>query len=75
MWWQRGSGGGGSDSVVEAASLAAEAVAWRKGNVSNSGSALGSKGAVRRWWQQCGAGGGSVAYADNDCNGNDDKDD
>jgi hypothetical protein len=57
---------------VAAASLAAEAAAWRKRNFSGSSSTVGSVVAV---WRQRRVGGGSVAYADNNCNGHNDDDD
>jgi hypothetical protein len=58
-----------------AASLAAEAAAWHKRDFGGSSSALGSAAAAQGPQRQGGVGGGSVAYADNDCNGNDDNDD
>ncbi len=55
--------------MAAVASLAAEAVAWRKRNFSDSSSAFGSAAAAwRQRWQQCGIGGSSKAYADNNCN-------
>jgi hypothetical protein len=62
--------------MAAAASLTAEAAAWRKLDLGVSSSAFGSAAAA--WWQrqqQRGIGGGSVAYADNNCNGHDDNDD
>jgi hypothetical protein len=58
-----------------AASLVAEVAAWQKRDFGGSGSALGSAAAARRWRRQCGIGGGSVAYADDYCNGHDDNHD
>jgi hypothetical protein len=68
--WQRG-----GDSVAKAASLVAEAAAWQKYNFGSNGSALGSAAAAWRRWQQRGVSGGSMAYADDDCNGNGDDND
>jgi hypothetical protein len=62
--------------MAAAASLVAEAAAWRKRNFGGSGSVLGSAVTGRWQWQrQRGVGGGSVVYADNDCNGNNDNND
>jgi hypothetical protein len=61
---------------VAAASLAAEAAAWRKHDFSSSSSSFGNAAAA--WWwqrqQQC-VGSGSMAYADNDFNRHDGNDD
>ncbi len=74
--WQHGSRGGGGRSMGAVASLAVEAAAWQKRNFSGSSSAFGSATAAwRRQWQQRGIGGGSVVYADNNCNGHDDDND
>jgi hypothetical protein len=73
--WQHGGRGGSGGSMAAAASLVAEAAAWWKRNFGGSGSGLGSTMAARRWQRQRGVGGGSVAYADNYCNGNDDDND
>ncbi len=75
-WWQRGGRGVGGGSMAATASLVAELAAWRKHNFSGSSSAFGS--AVAEWWQrrqQQGVGIGSMAYADNNCNGHDDNND
>ncbi len=72
--WQRGSGGGGG-STAAAASLAAEAAAWQKCNFCNSDSALGNAVAAWRRRRQRSLAGGSMAYADEDCNSNDDNND
>ncbi len=62
--------------MVAAASLEAEAAAWRKRNFSGSSSAFGSVVAAwRRQQQQRGIGSGNVAYADNIFNGHDDNND
>jgi hypothetical protein len=39
-----------------------------------SGSALGSTAAAQQQQRQCGISGGSMVYAHNDCNGNNDND-
>jgi hypothetical protein len=67
---------GGSSSTAAAASLAAEAAAWWKRNFSGSSSTFGRVAAAWRGrQQQRDVGSGSVAYADNNCNGHDDNDD
>ncbi len=71
MWgWQCGSRGGDSGSTAAAASLEAEAAAWRKYDFSGSSLAFGSAAAVwQQLQQQHGIGGVSVACADDNCNG------
>ncbi len=73
--WQRSSRGGSGGRVAAAASLAVEAAAWQKCNFGGSNSALGSVVAAWRQRQQRSVGGGSMAYADNDYNGNNDNHD
>jgi hypothetical protein len=61
--------------MAAAASLAAEAAAWRKHDFKGSSNAFGNAAAT--WWrqqQQHGIGGGNVAYADNNCNCHNDED-
>ncbi len=55
--------------MVAVASLTVEAAAWRKRNFGGSGSVLGSAAAAWRRQPQRGVGGGSVAYAEDDYNG------
>ncbi len=74
--WQRGGRDGGGSSMAVAASLVAEVAAWRKHNLNGSSSTFGSVAAAwRQRQQQQGVGGGSVAYADNNCNGHNDEND
>ncbi len=74
--WQHGSIGGSGGSTAVVASLAVEVAAWQKRNFSGSSSAFGSAVAEQRQRrQQCGIGGGSMVYADNNGNGHDDGDD
>ncbi len=62
--------------MAAVASLAVEVAACQKRNFSGSSSTFGSVAAEqRRRRQQCGVGGSSMAYADNNCNGHDDGDD
>ncbi len=58
-----------------AASLVAEVAAWQKHDFDSSDSTLGIAASAQWLWQQHGIGGGSMAYADNHCNGNDDNND
>ncbi len=67
---------GDGSSTAAAASLAAKVAAWQKCNFSGSSSKFGNAAAAwLRRQQQCGVGGGSMAYADNNFNGHDDEDD
>ncbi len=72
--WQRGDKGSSGGSAVAAASLTAEAAAWQKRDFGGSSSVLGSMAAAWRQWRQHGIGSGSVAYADDDYNGDDSAD-